>query len=188
MVKPNLKTLKKKKLHCGLGRSRGSEGTLVPGLGCICRGLLFRQGRRRGRRHLERASGDTVTPLELSTTHNFLATLGGTLNLPNFGGGTSESRGPARHWESRSRPRQAQTTCGVSLGELTLKSSNVPGTTAQNSRMMPSAVMIRFLVPSPMSRKGLGTGSVKTESLSVPSSLSPAPCEVWEPRSHHLAR
>lgn len=185
-MKPHLKTLKKKKLHCGLGRSRGSEGTLVPGLGCICRGLLFRQGRRRGRRHLERASRDTVTPLELST--NFLATLGGTLNLPNFGGGTSESRGPARHWESRSRPRQAQTTCGVSLGELTLKSSNVPGTTAQNSRMMPSAVMIRFLVPSPMSRKGLGTGSVKTESLSVPSSLSPAPCEVWEPRSHHLAR
>lgn len=42
---------------------------------------------------------------------------------------------------------------------LTLNSRNVPGTTAQKSRMIPSAVMMRFLVPSPMSRKGLGSGS-----------------------------
>lgn len=69
---------------------------------------------------------------------------------------------------------------GVTWGRLTLNSSNVPGTTAQNSKMIPSAVMMRFLVPSPMSRKGLGTGSVKTggaaQRSGVPSSPSPAPC------------
>lgn len=53
------------------------------------------------------------------------------------------------------------------MERLTLKSSSVPGTTAQNSKMIPSAVMMRFLVPSPMSRKGLGTCSVKTGCCSV---------------------
>lgn len=71
------------------------------------------------------------------------------------------------------------------MGRLTLNSSSVPGTTAQNSKMIPSAVMMRFLVPSPMSRKGLGTGSVKTECCSelwhpFLSSPSPAPCEARE--------
>ena len=58
---------------------------------------------------------------------------------------------------------------GVGLGGgLTRKSSNVPGTTAQMRRMMPSAVMMLFVVPSPMSRKGLGSGSVRREYGSEP--------------------
>ena len=57
---------------------------------------------------------------------------------------------------------------GVGLGGLTRKSSSVPGTTAQTRRMMPSAVMMLFFVPSPMSRKGLGSGSGRRESGSEP--------------------
>lgn len=70
---------------------------------------------------------------------------------------------------------------GGTWGRLTLNSSNVPGTTAQNSKMIPSAVMMRFLVPSPMSRKGLGTGSVKTgvllrDLVSLPLPALPRAC------------
>jgi hypothetical protein len=46
-----------------------------------------------------------------------------------------------------------------SFGHHFLNSSSVAGTIAQNSKMIPSAVMMRLLVPSLVSRKGLRTGS-----------------------------